>query len=373
MTFVLPISSWLFLSATPLAAQASDCEDVFSAAIKAMGGQRALQQIHSIHAIADCFGPNGRYTTEIDSARGDRLSFKQVHAGGQTFVGFVHGKLAWTKRADSDEFEWLDKTGAWMIREHEFQMIPLLLNERYKNFAVEGEEDFAGARCVKIRATNELDKTFHLFFNTQTKLLAGMIFPDLRSDHGEVIKVVFNRWKPIGRVTLPVKVTATDRAGDFVLDFHTISLNKVNGRIFRVPKTVLAMKELMALHEQGRRAHFGKDARMLVSGLANDHINITAGKINRPTREQSLKRFQSYFDRVEFIEWDDVVPPVIRVSRDATMAYVIVQKRVKLKVQDEQGKPTEETTIFAWMEAHEKQNGRWVLKAIASTNEAPSK
>ncbi len=372
ITFGLSIAGWIFLAATPLAAQSITFKEVEAASLKAMGGENSLQQVRSIRAVADCTGPNGRYTTEIHSARGDRLSFKQVRADGRTFAGFVSGKIAWTEKAESDEVAWLDKTGAAMIRGHEFQMISLTLSQRYKNFVVEGEENFAGLACIKIRATDELDKSFHLFFNRQTHLLAGMIFSDPRSANGEVVKVVYNLWKPIGRVKLPVKITATDRAGDFVLNFHTIGLNKVDERLFKIPQTALALSELMEAHEQARTAHFNKDARMMVSGLADDHINVTAGKINRPTKEQNLKSFQNYFGRVEFLEWDDVVPPVIRVSKDATMAYVIVQKRVRIKTNNEQGQPIEESTVYAWVELHEKQNGKWILKAIASTNEPKS-
>jgi hypothetical protein len=331
-----------------------------------------VQEIRSIRAVADCIGPNGRYTTEIHSARGDRLSFKQVRDDGQTFIGLVNGKTAWTKKA-LDEFDWLDKADVSMIRSHEFQMIPLTLGERYSNFVIEGEAEFAGQPCIKIRALNELGKPFHLFFNAQSKWLAGMILPDLRSNNNEVVKVVFNTWKTIGKIKLPARVTATDRAGDFVLNFHTLTLNRVDEKIFKIPPKVLALAQLVKAHEQARLAHFNKDAAMMVSGLADDHINVTAGKINRPTIAENLKRFQNYFGSVEFLEWDDVVPPIYRVSKDATMAYVIVQKKVRLKTRDEQGNPIEESTVFAWIEIHEKQQGKWILKALASTNQPTSK
>src|ERR1044071_7919091 len=109
---------------------------------------KAVQQIRSIRALADCTGPNGRYMTEIHSARGNRLSFKQVREDGRTFIGMVNGKIAWTKKTN-DEFDWLDKAGVSMIRSHEFQMIPLTLAERYTNFVVEGEAEYAGQPCVK--------------------------------------------------------------------------------------------------------------------------------------------------------------------------------------------------------------------------------
>ena len=67
-------------------------------------------------------------------------------------------------------------------------------------------------------------------------------------------------------------------------------------------------------------------------------------------------------------EWDDLAPPHIRVSPDGQMAYVVVQKSVRLTAPDSAGVPEAEHTIFAWVEFYEKRNGRWTLTAVASTD-----
>lgn len=130
--------------------------------------------------------------------------------------------------------------------------------------------------------------------------------------------------------------------------------------------------ELLRLQSLERKAHFDKDAKLLVSMFAADFINVNAGKITRPSKEQSIERLQSYFDRSAFIEWDDISPPTIRISNDASMAYVIVHKRVRLRARDDKGVLKEEQTIFAWMETYEKKNGKWALTVVASTNEPKS-
>ncbi|MEW6732522.1 MAG: hypothetical protein AB1489_14430 [Acidobacteriota bacterium] len=127
--------------------------------------------------------------------------------------------------------------------------------------------------------------------------------------------------------------------------------------------------EIMRLQELQRKAHFNKDAGLLVSMFSDDYINVKAGKIESPTREQSINRLQPYFDQSSFIEWDNISPPIIRVSEDASMAYAIVQKRVRLKAKDNNGVEREYQTIFAWMETYEKREGKWKLTAVASTNE----
>jgi thiol-disulfide isomerase/thioredoxin len=45
-------------------------------------------------------------------------------------------------------------------------------------------------------------------------------------------------WKEVGAVRLPSKVTATDKAGDFVPDFRETLLNEAEGELFRVPPKI---------------------------------------------------------------------------------------------------------------------------------------
>lgn len=344
-------------------------ETIFSESLSAMGDKNELGKIQSLTALANCTGPRGKYITEIYSQRGNRLQFKQVSSDGSTFLAFVNGEHAWMQDTKSGYVSQLDSASTAGIRSHEFQMIALGLPERYRNPVIEGEEDFAGERCIKIRMTDELGKPCTVFFQTRSYLLAGWIQADTRSDKGETVRVVFNEWKKVGKVMLPSKVTATDKSGDWILDFHDIKLNEVDEQIFAVPPSIAAVKELLQIQQRERVAHFGKDAGLLVSVFADDFINIDAGKISRPAREESRKRLQAYFDRSEFLEWDDISPPIVRVSQDASMAYVIVHKRVRLKAKNEKGELEEGTTIFAWTENYEKQNGQWKLTAVTSTRE----
>lgn len=131
------------------------------------------------------------------------------------------------------------------------------------------------------------------------------------------------------------------------------------------------LAEIQRLLQQGREAHFNRDADLLVSSVSDDFISVDSGEVTRPNRKSSRDRFQAYFDAVEFIEWDDLEPPVIRISRDGSMAYVIVRKRVRLKVLAENGR--EENIVFAWMETWEKEKGAWKRKAVASTNAEPGR
>ena len=125
---------------------------------------------------------------------------------------------------------------------------------------------------------------------------------------------------------------------------------------------------LLRLHAVAQTAHLEKRPDLLVASFADSFLNISRGAVTLRTPAESRARFQAYFQRSTFLEWADLAPPLIRMSPDGQMAYVIVQKRVRLTALDSAGVPRPEHTLFAWVELYEKQGGRWTLMAVASTD-----
>ena len=125
---------------------------------------------------------------------------------------------------------------------------------------------------------------------------------------------------------------------------------------------------LLRLHETARIAHLEKRADILVASFADSVLDIARGTVTVRSRSQNRMRFQDYFDRSDITEWADLSPPIIRMSPDGQMAYVIVQKSVRLSAPDSLGVLHREHTVFAWVELYQKQNGNWTLMAVASTD-----
>jgi hydrogenase maturation factor len=347
--------------------QAQDARAIIEDSIRAVGGKKAIAGVRNIRGIAHCTGPNGKYTTEIYSATGQRLIFRQIRAGN-IYTGHTNGGAFWTKDEKTGDFSPAGTSEAFAWRSHDYQMLAMDPAARFRDPVFEAEETFAGAAANKLRATDELGKPAYLFFDKNTKLMLGFTIQNPFSTNPETIRTVFNEWKQAGSLKLPSKVTASDKKGDFVLNFTGISLNKIDEKVFLVPQKVAAINELLVLHNQARAAHFNRDPELLVSDFADDYTFIGGGKIQQPAREASIARFRSYFNNSTFLEWDDITPPVIKISDDATMAYVTVHKKVKLLARDEKGAEHEETEIYAWLATYRKIGGKWKLTMIASTN-----
>jgi hypothetical protein len=61
--------------------------------------------------------------------------------------------------------------------------------------------------------------------------------------------------------------------------------------------------------------------------------------------------------------------PIVRVSKDASMAWVIVRVKVRRTQKDVSGKETETKFIYPGNMTYEKQNNKWTTIANVSTFE----
>lgn len=125
------------------------------------------------------------------------------------------------------------------------------------------------------------------------------------------------------------------------------------------------VNEILRMHYRDRAAHFNRDAGYIFSNFDAEYFSLANGQVNIPDREAGRKRLQAYFDASIFLEWDDIQPPIIRVSEDGTMAFLLVNKRVRLLDKNKGDK--EEVEVFAWSMSLRKAAGRWKVTSTTST------
>jgi hypothetical protein len=123
---------------------------------------------------------------------------------------------------------------------------------------------------------------------------------------------------------------------------------------------------LMMLHEQQRQAHLSKNVSLLLGDNLTDYVEVNRGVIGRPKNSESKKRFQSYFNSVDFVSWDDVTPPVFTFSDDGTMATSVVDKVVITRSTSQPAQV--DTAYYAWLAVFKKVDGKWKMHRMGSTN-----
>jgi hypothetical protein len=96
---------------------------------------------------------------------------------------------------------------------------------------------------------------------------------------------------------------------------------------------------------------------------------VRDGKVQVKSRDDVRKQFTDYFRGTEFSAWDDLEPPIIHISPDGQMGWMIVRVRIAYTKTDASGAKSKEDAVMAWMSVYEKRDGKWLYAANASTSE----
>lgn len=124
---------------------------------------------------------------------------------------------------------------------------------------------------------------------------------------------------------------------------------------------------LLQLHADDRRAHFETNVPLLMSHGADTFISVSNGVISHTTADEVKQTFTRYFQDAIYYEWDDLEPPIVRISNDASMAWMIVRTKVQRTQKNENGDDVERKFVYAGIMTYEKQDGKWVRIANVST------
>jgi len=127
--------------------------------------------------------------------------------------------------------------------------------------------------------------------------------------------------------------------------------------------------ELLRLHKLDREAHFKTDVDKLLETSPEEFITVGRGKIMRQSKAEERKRFTEYFRNAKYYEWEDLEEPIVRVSNDASMAWMIVRTKIRRVQKKSDGTEREEKVVYAGVMTYEKRDGRWMRVANVSTME----
>ena len=127
--------------------------------------------------------------------------------------------------------------------------------------------------------------------------------------------------------------------------------------------------ELLRLHVQDRQAHFGLDPALILAHQGEPFVTVGHGRIDEASRDDVGAHFTRYFAGAAYIEWDDLEPPRVRVSADASLAWMIVRNRVRRSQTQPDGTVVQRQFVYAGLTGYEKRDGTWYRIANVSTFE----
>jgi len=118
-------------------------------------------------------------------------------------------------------------------------------------------------------------------------------------------------------------------------------------------------QELLRLHEAVLAAHRNHDVDSWLRDESDHYVVVNRGEIDYPDLEARRALLGPYLQNTIFQEYVDIVEPVVRLSADATLGWVIAQVHIVGTRKMPDGTSVDFDDTWAWIELYEKQEGRW--------------
>ena len=134
------------------------------------------------------------------------------------------------------------------------------------------------------------------------------------------------------------------------------------GAVAATPGPTVSSDEqaLRALHATILRAHRENDLKAWLAGEADRFVLVNRGEITYPSKAERESILGPYLKKTKFREYRDAVPPVVQISKDGSLGWLIAQVTAAGVQTDAAGAEKPIAFTSAWIELYEKQGGRWV-------------
>jgi len=128
------------------------------------------------------------------------------------------------------------------------------------------------------------------------------------------------------------------------------------------PSSSLSADEqrLLALHQAGLTAHLQGDIDALLAKQADDFVLVNRGEISSPTKDERREFLGPYLAATKFEFYQDSVPPIVKISRDGSLGWVVAKVRARGTSTRSDGSSTDIEFEAAWIELYERRGQEWI-------------
>jgi len=122
---------------------------------------------------------------------------------------------------------------------------------------------------------------------------------------------------------------------------------------------------ILKLHAMDREGHLKGDAELIAAQLAPKLDEVVGGHIKTMTRDEAKQEFGQHLNTVKFTQWEDAEPPIIKISPDGQIAWMIVE--IKAEVAPVDHPENKQDFLASSIQTFEKGADGWHMTAIAAT------
>lgn len=123
--------------------------------------------------------------------------------------------------------------------------------------------------------------------------------------------------------------------------------------------------EILALHEGGIQAHLDGDPTFFTAGTAEPFFSVSGGEIREQTRADVEQTYAGYLGSTEFSEYRNLREPIVGVSDDGSVGWIIAQVKVTGARTGEDGSEQTMEFVGAFITLYQRRDGAWLRMANA--------
>ena len=121
-----------------------------------------------------------------------------------------------------------------------------------------------------------------------------------------------------------------------------------------------AEDELIKMHQDLLQFHLKGDVESWLATESDLYVVANRGEVTHPSKKDREARIGPYLKRTKFKEYRDLIAPVVRVSKDGSLAWLIAQVFASGVQNTDAGKQEPIEFTSAWIELFEKKDGLWI-------------
>ena len=120
-------------------------------------------------------------------------------------------------------------------------------------------------------------------------------------------------------------------------------------------------RELLRLHSELIRAHVENRPDLWMSLESADYVSANGGVVTFPTVEERREQRTSYLSNAVFHRYRDLRDPLVRVSADGSLGWLIAEVEVAGALEQPDGSTEAFEEIWAWVELYERTPDGWCI------------
>jgi hypothetical protein len=334
--------------------------------LNSIGANQRLASVRTIIAEADVTVSDGlKYRTESLYIDPQRAAFRMTYPD-RTVTRGVEGRYFWSfdGKAETES----DASTEVFVLGHQVHAQILFFSQIHPGKLLRGKADFIG-EPMDFAEVSGGDSVWTMFYDK-----SGPKGMKLKMAAGQTVQFEFGEFRPTGGVSLPNEVWMDDGQRRFKYVFSRIAINEGKLADFQAPEKVLTDEQrLLRRHRVVMDDHYFGDASGLKSINGEPFTVVSDGEVFTMSDEDADSGFDKIMSSRDYTVYDDLIRPIVKISRDGSLGWVTVRVFAKGVRFGEDGKPSGPLEFTsAWTELYEKIDGNWRMIGNVS-NFAPER